>query len=205
MIYKSYSLTASAAFLIFCTIVRWEPFVVRYLVAFLALLCPMIGLQLQKRTVGENGKESPLSYACLGTIVFICVLSLGNMYTYHFEQNTVYGARWRPIGYFVNQRGEYFAYADLCDFINEHGYQQIGLVMGENSYEYPFWVMLEDSAIRLEHVNVNNESSIYADTEFTPQCIILLGSQPDSMILDKTEYSVIEKYDDSHCILVPTD
>lgn len=201
--YKSYSIIASAAFLVFCAIVRWEPFVTRYLLPYLALLCPMISLQLQNRTVTENGKKLPLRDGLIGIITFICILSLCNMLICHRNQNTINRAGERPYGYFVNRTNEYEPYLAVSNSIKERGYRQIGLILAEDHYEYPFWVLLNDSVVRMEHVNVKNESSVYTDSDFSPECIIMIGPLTEAYTLNGREYSVIEEYGDDHYLLAP--
>jgi hypothetical protein len=56
---------------------------------------------------------------------------------------------------------------------------QIGLDIGPNDWEYPFWPLLNpdaNNAIRIEHVNVKNESGLISVlpyfSKFTPCAII---------------------------------
>ena len=44
---RCYSALVSLTFLLFCCIVRWEPFVSRYMLSYLALLCPMIAFEIE--------------------------------------------------------------------------------------------------------------------------------------------------------------
>ena len=53
---RGYVTAAALSFLAFCTVLRWEPFVGRYMISYLALLCPMISMVLQLET-GEKRRE----------------------------------------------------------------------------------------------------------------------------------------------------
>lgn len=44
---RCYASLVSVIFLVFCCVVRWEPFVSRYMVSYLALLCPMIAFEVE--------------------------------------------------------------------------------------------------------------------------------------------------------------
>ena len=46
--------------------------------------------------------------------------------------------------------------------------------MGPVEYEYPLWYMLRDANVRIEHVLVDNETAVYTDTAFMPDCICYL-------------------------------
>ncbi len=50
--------------------------------------------------------------------------------------------------------------------------KKIGLVLGNNTYEYPIWQRLEGSDIHINHIMVNNESSQFEDENYIPECII---------------------------------
>lgn len=61
----SYSFVVVLSFSIFCLVLRWEPFVTRYMVSYLALLCPMIVCQLQK-IANLRARD-----ACVAIILFV--------------------------------------------------------------------------------------------------------------------------------------
>ncbi len=77
--YASYSLVASVCFILFCTVLRWEPFVSRYMVSYLALLCPMIGYQLQQMTSSSSGLRGGIT----GAICFLRLADVVSMGIYH--------------------------------------------------------------------------------------------------------------------------
>lgn len=199
-IYKSYSITAAAAFLVFCVVLRWEPFITRYMVSFLALLCPMIACQLQKQTLGR--KREGLSYAVMGIITCLCLLDVVNMTIYHRNICVKQGGDAKPQGYFVNRSNEYEPYVQICDYIRQKEYGEIGLRLGGDDYEYPFWAMLKEDISRMEHVNVQNESAVYADTNYTPQCIIWFGDLPqEPLYWNGTEYDAAVEFAEGRYIL----
>lgn len=179
--YKSYSLAVSLTFIVFCLTVRWEFYVTRYMLSFLTLLCPMIALQLQKCTQGP--KRMGLQYAIWGSITCLCLLDIGNMAIYHRNIIARSGGGERPYGYFVNRSDEYEPTLQITDYIVEKGYENIGIFVGGDDYEYPFWALLQDKVERIEHVNVHNESSIYLDEGYIADCVIWIGSLPENTFI----------------------
>ena len=65
----------------------------------------------------------------------------------------------------------YEEYGEITDIINGMFCDNVGLMIGEDTWEYPYWVQLRGK--RIEHVNVKNDTSIYEDVGFVPECIIL--------------------------------
>lgn len=195
---NGYLLTSVISFCIFCTVLRWEPFVSRYMVSYLALLCPMIASQVQMRTKGEHRK--PLRYAFIGIIAFLGVMEAISLTWFHRCIWAYEGANNRPYGYFTSRRDPASYYAALTDQIKSKQYQSVGLyLMKADDYEYPLWVMLD--GCRIEHVNVENESAIYADRDFTPDCIIWLGPEPEDVVINGREYGKVTDFGEGHYLL----
>ena len=55
---NSYMVVSVISFCVFCTVLRWEAFVTRYMVSYLALLCPMIASQFQLHA--RDGKHKSI-------------------------------------------------------------------------------------------------------------------------------------------------
>ena len=176
--YIGFCITSALSFLLFCCVLRWEPFVTRYMISYLALLCPVTATLLQKLTDGKT--QFGLRNSALSIIWFVCIVEFIGLAYYHRNMNARNGADERPYGYFVNRTTEYQSYTELCNAIMEGDNKNIGIYLGSNDYEYPLWAMLEGEIAQMKHVNVNNSSAVYAEENFEPDCIIWIGSLPDS-------------------------
>jgi len=200
-----YSLSSIISFLVFCVLLRWEPYVTRYMVSYLALFCPVIASHLQ----GEKHFCLPVSVSPLfrirvvlyGIICFFCITDLYGMINYHKNICIDYNAAKRPYGYFVNRTTDWEPYRELCDYIIQSGCREVGLYTNEDHYEYPFWAMLDSSVSRIDHILVSNASAVYSDSHFTPDCIIWLeGTPPCSTVtVNNAVYDILlqttqEKY-----------
>lgn len=192
----SYSFVSLLCFMAFCAVLRWEPYVTRYMTAYLALLCPMLALQLQNN-IGENSRGG-----LTGILCFVCIAELCSMGIYHRNMYTQNGAGNRPFGYFTNRDYEYETYVNISQAVREHGFSEIGLKTGEDSYEYPIWQMLSDVVVRIEHVNVENVSAKYDDAGFTPDCILWIGKVPEETVYrNGKEYSNRIEFKEGYCLL----
>ena len=196
---NGYLAASVISFCIFCTVLRWEPFVTRYMVSYLALLCPMIASQLQLRTGGQ--KSMSLRNGIVGVVCFLCIMETISMTAFHYEQYVRWGRNIRPYGYFANIRGEAAYYVELTDAVKSQTYASVGLHLGGNDYEYPIWKMLDGQ--RIEHINVQNESAIYAKQDFTPECIIWIGELPEESVTVNGEvYTQIKDFGENHYLLL---
>lgn len=176
---RGYVTAAAVSFLAFCMVLRWEPFVGRYMISYLALLCPMISVILQLET-GEKRRE-PFRWGIVGTVCFLCVMELLSLSHYHYKIFKEH-ARTRPYSYFTSRWDEMASYAVLTDEIKSRGYENVGLYLQKaDDFEYPFWAMLD--GCRFEHVLVDNESAGYADETFVPDCIIWFGELPGEPVV----------------------
>lgn len=176
---RGYAIAAAVSFLAFCTVLRWEPFVGRYMISYLALLCPFISVILQLET-GEKKRE-PLRWGIVGTVCFLCVMELLGLFRYHYKIFQEH-ARTRPYSYFAARWDEMAPYAALTDQIKSRGYENVGLYLHKaDDFEYPFWAMLD--GCRLEHVLVDNETADYVDETFVPDCIIWFGELPEEPVV----------------------
>ena len=171
---ESYSIIVISAFLIFCSLVKWEPFVTRYMLGYLALLCPMISIQIQDW--GNRLRDRRIYYAVLGIIFFCSVVETANMVSYHCE--VCKGEKEsREFGYFYWRNYDiYQAYIKMEKVIEESGYKNVGIITSEVAYDYPMFKLLEDHVDNIKHINVKNATNKYEDPHYQPECIIVLDS-----------------------------
>ena len=165
---KFYAVAAAVLFILFCCIVRWEPFVSRYMISYLAILCPAIAYEAEDfRNYMGNRKIAVWPET---VILFMCCVDLSGLVDFHW-QNSQVGSVDRFRGYFYHQGHLYDEYKEVCDMLPEET-KKIGLILGSDTYEYPVWQRLEASDICINHIMVVNESSQFEDEDFIPDCII---------------------------------
>lgn len=181
-----YFMTAVISFLAFCVVLRWEPYVSRYMISYFALLCPAVSRQLQIFFNDRNEKEKKVECGFIAIVGFLCGVEIAGMMNYHYEIASRQSG-WE--GYFVSRsEGVAESYKEIADFITDGSYKTVGLLIGKDSYEYPLDVMLDD--VRIEHINVTNETEKYEDTEFTPDIIVSIeyDEHQDRIICNGCEY-----------------
>lgn len=177
-----YFIVSVGSFFLFCAVLRWEPFVSRYMISYLALLCPAIGIVLDM--VQERVPQEAVRGTCI-ILYFLCMTEmLGLFLNYRDIVKDYRGDK----GYFVVRNGIYNDYEEITEYINTLDIKSLGLYIGSDSYEYPLIQMLSGN-LRIEHVNVGNETAIYADDSFVPEMVITYEEgEIDSMSVNGHEY-----------------
>lgn len=177
-----YFIVSAGSFFLFCAVLRWEPFVSRYMISYLALLCPAIGIVLDM--VQERVPQEAVRGTCI-ILYFLCMTEmLGLFLNYRDIVKDYRGDK----GYFVVRNGIYNDYEEITEYINTLDIKSLGLYIGSDSYEYPLIQMLSGN-LRIEHVNVGNETAIYADDSFVPEMVITYEEgEIDSMSVNGHEY-----------------
>lgn len=164
-----YILLALFSMVFFCVFLRWERFIERYTITYLALLCPMIAILLNTLLLEKENWGNMLA----GILIFISLSELVNMIPYHYSESNWENGN-RSIEYFHNWKEEkYEVYEEIAEYIKLQQYASVGLKISENSYEYPLWALLSDMNIIINGITVENETSIYEDADFIPDCIFV--------------------------------
>jgi len=153
----SYLTALFSGFVLFCTLLKWQPWNSRLQLPLFVLASPFVAVVLCKR----------LSEKVIVTIAFVLLLSalpwvLFNSSRSLMGDQSIWN-RTRLDQYFNNRPELRNAFFGAVYFLKSKQCSQIGLDIGTNDWEYPFWPLLNpaaNAAIRIEHVNVKNASSL---------------------------------------------
>lgn len=195
-----YTLYSMFLFLLFCAIVRWEPYVSRYMLSYLAMLCPMIGYQMQDLAL--CGRKKDIREDAVPIVYFLGIASLFSLISFHWEKIPGTGSE-RSMGYFVQAEGMYPEYAWVLSQIEEKGYQTVGIKLSSSNFEYPIWQLLGSSVLQIENVLVDNESAKYEDNSYVPDCVIMDAHRaPEEITIHGQDYYIAEEFRGNDRIVV---
>lgn len=178
---NQYTIGAMLLLSLFCAVVKWQPYVVRYMLAYQVLLCPMIGFQVQEIT--KKSKVMSIRMAAIPIIYFLCVTELFSLTWFHQERWHEEAGK-RPIGYFAKNQAIRPEYDEVFDALSQMHLSKVGINIGYITYEYPIWKMLGNNDVEIRHIGVTNATKIYEDESFVPDCIILSKNQDSSNIIN---------------------
>ncbi|MAG37446.1 MAG: hypothetical protein CL878_14520 [Dehalococcoidia bacterium] len=158
-------------FLLFCLTLKWQPWHSRLHLPLFVLWAPAVSIALSRLSLRWIGQGTAT------VLLFAALVLIG-----YNETRPLYGPR--SILY-TERADQYFAtrpfgddYRDAVRYLGEQQYQHIGLVLGTNAWEYPYWALQRgnaDDAARLEHVLVSNVSSRLATQRAQPEAIVCVS------------------------------
>ena len=174
--WESFYIEASViSILAFFTAVRWYRFVTRYECGYFALISPAIALLVQ--LVLKNRKE--LIYALIGIVFFTSMVQYVRLIQYH--RDFLYDGGNRCEAYF-KVRNEFYNFNYIAEETRKEEFHKIGFISSPDSYEYPFWRLFDGYQAEIKHVCVSNETAVYEDIAFIPDCIVLADVEPPERI-----------------------
>lgn len=156
---KGYLLALAGGFLLFCLLLKWQPWGNRLLLPLYVLSTPFLGTLFDR--------NYPRTGICVAlSLLLLCVPWLThNRSRPLIDPKATIFTKDRNEQYFNNIPGEYFSYKRAAEEIEISGCRDIALVMTSESWEYPLWTLLgipQVHGLRMEHVNVSNPSQKYA-------------------------------------------
>ncbi|WP_193193571.1 ArnT family glycosyltransferase [Nostoc sp. MG11] len=174
----AYLITVVFTFLIFCYLVKWQAWNSRLHLPFFVLMSPFIGVVL------SNVKKDQVAIFIL---LFLLLSSLSwvffNRYRPIISNKSIFQIS-RVEQYFSNRPYLNVTYTGAVEFLNSAKCSNIGLSMGNDPWEYPLWVLLQQNqqeVVKIQHINLNNISASleneYPYKEFLPCGIISMETK----------------------------
>jgi hypothetical protein len=99
----------------------------------------------------------------------------------------------------------YESLPECKNFLDKTSYSKIGLLIGPDSYDYPYYKFLAgpDGTKRLiKHVFVRNASSIYLD-DFVPDAVVSTNGNIENLILGDKVYHRTKIFKSGTIVLEP--
>jgi hypothetical protein len=90
----------------------------------------------------------------------------------------------KQLQYFYKRPALVLPYVEITAYFKSMGCHQIGLLIGEDDWEYPWWAFLSDKGTRIEHIGVSNASASlkYPLGDFQP-CGLMVAGTPEKSFL----------------------
>jgi 4-amino-4-deoxy-L-arabinose transferase-like glycosyltransferase len=173
----------ASGFLLFCLVLKWQPWGNRLLLPLLVLGAPATGV-----IAGKTWNPGLVTLAALvllaaalpwafsnSTRPLVHVSSKGTV-TFPlltFDRNQLYFASRRKQGAIFYQR-----YVGMAEDIKRNKATRIGLILSGEAWEYPLWVLIKEGnprPVRIEHIEVNNLSRFTVSSDFTPDYYVSLN------------------------------
>ncbi len=181
----AYSLSVSGTFLIFCYFLKWQPWNARLHLPFFVLCSPFLGVVLSKFPKKQI-------VACIAIILILASFPwvFFNRYRPIIANNNIFQTS-RIEQYFKNRPRLQKPYTQAVEYLNSKQCSTVGLMMGEDAWEYPLWMIWMimqqkfGNKFQLQHINVSNGSSVKEKEspfqEFEPCGIIYMYTKQSNL------------------------
>ncbi len=181
---RFYVLAITIAFILFCLLVRYQPWHSRFHLPLFVLFCPAVGI-IMERFLNKK------IIVCLGMILFVAAIPW--MFFNHQHPWGGYSSIWRTpkqIQYFYKQSSTVMRYASISAYLKAIKCNQVGLLIGEDTWEYPWWAFLKSPRLRIEHVHVDNQSAQlkYPLGDFQPCALISTETEQGFLMVGSNVY-----------------
>ena len=166
----AYAVSLVAAFLLFCAYLKWQPWHSRLHLPLFVLAAPLMAVVLAR--VISDGRA-----AWVGGVLLLAAtpwVLLNELRPLVGEKSVL--ARPRLEQYFVYEPKLHAPYQAAARRVADARCDRVGLAIGENGWEYPLRVLMEEAAgreVRVEHVAVTNRSRLAARPREGEPCALI--------------------------------
>jgi hypothetical protein len=188
-----YSVAVLLGGVLFCTMLRWQPWITRLQLPFFVLMGPAIATvlaaQLTRRWIILAG--FCLVAAALPPLLLNARRPLLGEpppifgYRLYLAPNIFNPNIWEKM--FEGYTGKYIAYRDAVARIADRAGGGVGLMLAWNSWEYPFWRMLNEDRSRvpvhIEHVCLPNYGSPGSGSTFQPEIVLATNRDQPTILI----------------------
>jgi len=175
---RLYAICLIAGFLLFCLLLKWQPWHSRLHLPLLTLAIPL-SIVVLSRFIHQR----ILQLILVSFIILALPPLLANVSRPLLGQDSIF-TKDRISQYFTNQPELEIPYRKAMAQL-PRDCSRVGLLLGINSWEYPIWVLRNVSGkhLSIEHVKVENVSNKYTNPDFLPCAIIEDDPNPEQEIV----------------------
>lgn len=191
----SYLLSVVSTFLLFCYLVKWQAWNSRLHLPFFVLLSPFVGVILS-----QIKKQKMALFLVSILLISSFPWVFFNKYRPIIDSHNIFQTN-RIEQYFSNRPYLKEPYVEAVNFLQSKGCSNIGLSLGNDPWEYPYWEIWQDTkkqTVKMQHINVTNISAQLSNQspykDFIPCAIMTMETKrskqekSQEMIVKDTTY-----------------
>lgn len=179
-----YLLCVSGGFLLFCFLLKWQPWHSRLHLPIFILFCPLMGAVISNVLSRKMG--NCIAFFLIGiSLIWVFYNKTRPIIA---EENIFNTSRVEQ--YFNMGKSLKYPYTEAVNFVKFKKCSNLGLNLDVNVPEYPFWILLQEDkklGTRIKHINVQNVSSAKSgqivEEKFIPCAIIAVESTPTKELI----------------------
>ncbi|MBR8839347.1 MAG: glycosyltransferase family 39 protein [Stigonema ocellatum SAG 48.90 = DSM 106950] len=194
-----YLICLISGFSLFCFILRWQPWHSRLHLPIFVLFSAFVGVILSRLLYRKIANSVALILILSSFLWVFCntnrplVSPISKKILTPSSYENIFNTS-RIDQYFRNRQELRKPYTGAVSFLNSQKCSKVGLSLGADDWEYPFWILLQknhnDKIYQIDQVNVENisakKSQVYPHNNFVPCAIISV--KKEDIINSKANY-----------------
>ncbi len=175
---RVYTIAVIFGFLVFCHLLKWQPWHSRLHLGFFILACPVIAVELVRWLPRKAFTR------------FLIVVYAASLYWLFFNSTTPIFATTNvfntPRGdlYFLRRPDLKQPFQDTAQFLRAQDPDSIGLIVGGDQWQYPLWPLLGGPLPEMHHRYVRNHTDEFlsrvASEDYRSDLFVLFGSEAEN-------------------------
>ena len=153
---------------LYCFCIKWQPWASRVHTPLFALAAPVIVIALTQHAKGIG------RYSALAGIAFMVLYSFP--FALNNQTRSLLSNDWKQKErmqlYFTNRPELYEPYKRAMNVLEKAGAQDVGLYIGGDGWEYPFWVFAKSGDMRFRHVGLTEQSKVLQTEASLPAYVV---------------------------------
>jgi hypothetical protein len=172
-----YAIGVALGTVLYCAILKWQPWASRLHMPLFALAAPLFAITITSDIIRVNRR--------IGFLIILCMVLYSLPYALANQTRSLVTLEWndndRMKLYFAARKRLFNDYNAVMNVLKDEDIKEVGLYLGYNDYEYPFWAFAkrENNNMRnmiFRHVGVSNLSSTINEDLSLPQYVIATKS-----------------------------
>lgn len=166
---RGFCITTVFSFILIASVIKWSPYQTRLMLPATAVLCIYIACTL------EYYCKKEMSAYCAATAIAVMSFFEG---VDTLVVNVGIPILYQPThmdGFFCGTRTKQAeAYKEMTSYVKEKGYEEVGILIGLDSYEYPLWYGM--NGVTIKHVILDSKSYLlkYVNESDALDCILVI-------------------------------
>ncbi|MBF0486268.1 MAG: glycosyltransferase family 39 protein [Candidatus Omnitrophica bacterium] len=173
---RFYVICCFIAAAVFVSTVKWNPWVNRFHLPLLLITVPVAGV------VVNNRKWIVWILSAIFLCLAVPVLLHNNSRPISGEK-TIFSFPW-SYQYFWKRPDLLEPYHNAAQIITKSGCRHVGINIGGDSWEYPFWALTKESRVRFSYLKIEDGKVNYKQDDDLPCLLLTEGSRGQNLIYD---------------------
>ena len=149
----------------------WEPWNTRLHIPLFYASIPVIVIGFEYKNISKI--YTGLTFIVIAQAFYIILTNYSREFIHINKQNSEIGIHAnRYEKYFTNRPHLFPEYNQITNYISNHKLEKIGLIIHNDTWEYPLYTKLDEFHVQPIHIEVSNYTTSIHKEKTDPECIV---------------------------------